>query len=109
VTQTLLPQTVLSEKELAVVRLLADGLRMKQVANRLEISVAAVSMRLHRAAEVLGTTTAVQTVLVCARLGLLEPDTHRAARVRRELADRHASTCALLRPPSCDCAYGAAG
>jgi DNA-binding CsgD family transcriptional regulator len=106
VTQTLLPENVLSDKELAVVRLLAEGFRMKQVASRLDISMAAVSMRLRRAAEVLGTATAVQTVVTCARLGLLDPDTHRAARIRRGLADRHSSTCALLRPPECDCAVG---
>lgn len=103
-TQILLPEKVLSDKELAVVRLLADGLQMKQVASRLGISVTAVSMRLRRAADVLGTTTATQTVVTCARLGLLEPDRHRAARVWRALAERHSSTCALLRVPSCDCA-----
>ncbi|MFC4856840.1 response regulator transcription factor [Actinophytocola glycyrrhizae] len=102
-TQTLTRKTLLSDKELAVVRLLADGLRTKQVARRLGISMSAVSMRLSRAAEILGTTTAIHTVVECARLGLLEPDTHRAARLRREIADRHASTCSLLSNPSCDC------
>jgi DNA-binding CsgD family transcriptional regulator len=102
-------ENVLSEKELAVVRLLAAGLRTKQVATRLGISMTAVSMRLRRAADVLGTTTAVQTAVACARLGLLSPDTRRAVRVRRGLAERHASTCALLRPPSCDCAAEKAG
>jgi DNA-binding CsgD family transcriptional regulator len=103
VTQTLSRKTLLSDKELAVVRLLADGMRMKQVARRLGISMSAVSMRLSRAAEILGTETAIHTVVESVRLGLLEPDTHRAARLRREIADRHASTCALLRTPSCDC------
>ncbi|MFI7672283.1 LuxR C-terminal-related transcriptional regulator [Actinophytocola sp. NPDC049390] len=102
-THTLIPQTLLSDKELAVVRLLADGLRTKQIARRLDISMSAVSMRLARAAEILGTTTAIQTVVASVRLGLLEADTHRAARLRREIAERHSSTCALLRTPSCDC------
>lgn len=108
-THRVLPENVLSGKELAVVRLLADGLLMKQVASRLDISVTAVSMRLRRAADVLGTTTAVQTVVACAQLGLLKPDTRRASRVRRGLAERHSSTCALLRSPSCDCAMDAVG
>ena len=102
-TQTLIHKVLLSDKELEVVRLLAGGMRTKQVARRLGITMSAVSMRLSRAAEILGTTTAIHTVVECVRLGLLEPDTHRAARLRREIADRHASTCALLRPPSCDC------
>jgi DNA-binding CsgD family transcriptional regulator len=103
VTQTLIHKALLSDKELEVVRLLADGLRTKQVARRLGISMSAVSMRLSRAAEILGTATAIHTIVECVRLGLLEPDTHRAARLRREIADRHASGCALLRTPSCDC------
>ena len=102
-THTLAGRTLLSDKELAVVRLLADGLRTKQVARRLGISMSAVSMRLSRAAQILGTETAIHTVVESVRLGLLEPDTHRAARLRRHIADRHASTCALLRTPSCDC------
>ena len=102
-TDTLTRKALLSDKELAVVRLLAEGLRPKQIARRLDISMSAVSMRLARAAEILGTTTAVHTVVASVRLGLLESDTHRAARLRREIADRHASTCALLRTPSCDC------
>lgn len=94
---------VVSDKELEVVRMLADGLQMKQISARLGISMEAVSMRLRRAADVLGTRTSVQTVVVSLRHGLLGPDTHRATRVRRELADRHSSTCALLRSPTCDC------
>jgi DNA-binding CsgD family transcriptional regulator len=96
-------KTLLSDEELAVVHLLADGLRNKQVARLLGISMSAVSMRLSRAGEILGTTTAIQTVVESVRLGLLGPDTHHAARLRREIADRHDSTCALLRNPSCDC------
>ncbi|MBB4905879.1 LuxR C-terminal-related transcriptional regulator [Actinophytocola algeriensis] len=102
-TQTLARKTLITDKELAVVRLLADGLRTKQIARRLGITMSAVSMRLARAADILGTTTAIHTVVECVRLGLLESHTHRAARLRREIADRHASTCALLRTPSCDC------
>lgn len=92
----------LSSKELEVVRMLADGMQMKQISRRLGISMAGVSMRLRRAGEALGTTTAIQTVVESYRQGLLGPDT-RPSRVRREIADRHASTCALLRNPTCDC------
>lgn len=102
-TQTLAPKSLLTDKELAVVRLLADGLRTKQIARRLDITMSAVSMRLARAAEILGTATAIHTVVECVRLGLLEPHAHRPARLRREIADRHSSTCSLLRTPTCDC------
>lgn len=98
-----LVKNALSDNELTVVRLLAAGLSTKQVASRLGIGAAAVSMRLRRAAGVLGTTTAVQTAVVCARLGLLDPDNHRVTRVRRAIAERHSSACALLRTPVCDC------
>lgn len=106
-SQNLLSGKVLSDKELEVVRLLAAGLQLKQVATRLNIGLSAVSMRLRRAGDLLGTTTAVHTVVTCAQLGLLNPDTRRVARVRRALADRHSSTCALLRPPLCDCVESA--
>jgi DNA-binding CsgD family transcriptional regulator len=103
VTRTFTRKTLLSDEELAVLHLLADGQRNKQIARLLGISMSAVSMRLSRAGEILGTATAIQTVAASIRLGLLESDTHRAARLRREIADRHDSTCALLRTPSCDC------
>ena len=94
----------MSDKELQVVRMLADGMQVKQISTRLGISTEAVSMRLRRAADALGTTTSVQTVVETMRLGLLGPVSYPARRVRREIADRHSSTCALLRNPVCDCA-----
>jgi DNA-binding CsgD family transcriptional regulator len=94
---------VVKPGELDVVRMLANGLTITAIARRLHIATSAVSQRLARAAARLGTTSTVQTVLACERRGLLGGKTKRAMQVRRELADRHSSTCALLAPPVCDC------
>jgi len=94
-----------TEAELEVIRMLADGLTVSQVATRLNVTPQAVSMRLARAALALDTRTTTQTVVECVRRGLLGPDTHRAAKVRAELAARHTSTCALLTVPVCDCRH----
>lgn len=92
-----------SDKDLDVIRQLVDGRTVRAIARRARITPTAVSMRMHRLAIRLGTDNILQTVLAVDRAGLLGPDTHRAQTVRREVADRHSSTCALLRPQMCDC------
>lgn len=53
--------------------LLAGGLTPQQAARKLRISSHGVNMRIRRAADRLGTTTAVHTVLEAHKRGLLEP------------------------------------
>lgn len=98
----------LTDLEVEAITMIVDGLTVGQIAARLGINRNSVSMRLATAANALGTSTTAQTAVEAVRRGLLGPDNHRAQRIRRELADRHASsTCALLRQPVCDCQDGA--
>lgn len=94
----------LSEGQLTVVRRVAAGHTVIDIARDLSISEDAVTMRLHRARAVFGVQTTVQLALACQRAGLLERHAQAARKVRREVADRHSSTCALLQTPVCDCA-----
>lgn len=93
----------LTPTELEAVALIVDGHTAKQIAARLGIHDSNVSRRLAGAGKKLGTNTTAQTAVEAVRRGLLGPDTQRAHRIRREVAERHASTCALLRSPVCDC------
>ncbi|HEV2778570.1 MAG TPA: LuxR C-terminal-related transcriptional regulator [Actinophytocola sp.] len=62
---------LLSDRQLEVVRLFADGLDGPQIADRLGITHQAVYARLARAARALGTHTATQTTVECERRGWL--------------------------------------
>lgn len=98
----------LNPRELEAIGFIVDGYTVGQIAARLGIHASNVSRRLSNAAAALGCNTYAQAAVEAVRRGLLGPDTQRAHRIRRELADRHTSRCALLRPATCDCQTGAA-
>lgn len=83
--------------------LLAEGLTYQQMARRLGLSAEGVRSRMKRLLELLRARNGAQAVAIAYQRGLLKHDTQHAIRVRRELAERHASDCALLTPPRCNC------
>lgn len=62
-----------NEAALEVLRALAAGETVRQIARRLGVVPHAVSMRLFRAREVVGARTTVQLLALCVQLGLVEP------------------------------------
>lgn len=91
----------ITDETLDVVRELVNGRTISAIARSRGVTPTAVSMRMHRLGIRLGTDNTLQTVLAVDRSGLL--DKERAQIVRREVAERHAASCALLRLPVCDC------
>lgn len=65
----------LSDTLLEALELLASGLTPQQAARKVHVTNQAINMRVRRAANRLGTTTAIHTVLEAYRRGLIEvPD-----------------------------------
>jgi len=62
---------VLTERELATLRLLADGARNEQIGQRLSISSETVKVHVTKAMRKLGATTRTQAVAEALRLGLI--------------------------------------
>jgi DNA-binding NarL/FixJ family response regulator len=62
---------VLTERELATLRLLADGARNEQIGQRLSISTETVKVHVTKAMRKLGATTRTQAVAEALRLGLI--------------------------------------
>lgn len=65
------PTNPLSTSEVQALRMLAVGLTTRQIADRLKLSPTSITNRVSRAARKLGTTTAVNTVLVAHCRGYL--------------------------------------
>lgn len=75
-TQTVLDReaiTDLSEREQQVLRLLADGLSAKEIADRLTISPSTANIHLCRIYDKLGVHKAVSAVRYAIRVGFIEP------------------------------------
>lgn len=87
---------------LTVLPHLAAGLSELEVADRLGITHHAVRARRQALMTHLGARNLAHAVDIAHRRGLLHHG-HRAFAVHRALADRHASDCALLAQPVCDC------
>ncbi|MFL6141603.1 MAG: response regulator transcription factor [Labedaea sp.] len=90
---------------LAVLPLIANGMSNAEIAAQMYLSIDTVKSRVSGLIALLGARDRAHAVTLAFEQGHLrrKGDTHRPLRQRRELADRHASTCALLRPPECDC------
>jgi DNA-binding NarL/FixJ family response regulator len=65
------PEDTLTERELDVLRLLAEGLPQEEIARRLGISTETVRTHLRKACLRLGATTRTQAVATALRLGLI--------------------------------------
>ena len=86
-------------KLLEILPLIAEGYTNARIGRKLGITEDTVNI---------GARDRAHAVAIGYQLGILGAgDTHRADRVRRELADRHSSTCGLLAPRLCDCRAGA--
>ena len=57
------PQTTLTPRELEIVRLVAEGLRNKEIAERLSITEGTVKVHLHKAYDKLGVDSRIELVL----------------------------------------------
>lgn len=83
--------------------LIAKGMTNRQIGREIHLSEDGVKDRISALLQHLGVEQRVQAVAVAYERGLLGSKSRRAPAMRRELFDRHASWCALLRTPMCNC------
>lgn len=67
------PQPILSERELQVLKLLADGLRTKEIADRLNVGAKSVETYRHRLMEKLKLSSVAELTRYAIREGLIRP------------------------------------
>lgn len=93
----------LSKREFEVLSAIAEGLDNRQIGEVLFMAEATVKGVVSAVLAILGARNRAHAVAISYERAILPLGTHRAHVVRREVADRHASDCTLLRAPVCDC------
>lgn len=93
-------------KLLEVLPLIAEGYTNARIGRVLGITEDTVKCRCRALFDDIGARDRAHAVAIGYQRGLLGPVTHRAQQARRDVADRHSSTCALLTPRVCDCPAG---